>query len=176
MATKEEYEKALKEMNDAFYGSTFLNSETRRFDDNLNLLRELVNEHFEEKKEKNLEHYKYEIIKMFVNQLGIVNGKIGKCIKTPCNECGFLGEDGKCIGRNGINKWLEQPYRKQPYKLNHFEYDLLNAYKDSGMRKPVSYYSAMHELHEKGYFEDIDTSMPIHEILSSCEVVNDENS
>lgn len=50
MTTKEEYEKALKEMNDAFYSITFLNSQTRRFDDNLNLLRELVNEHFEEKK------------------------------------------------------------------------------------------------------------------------------
>lgn len=40
MVTKEEYEKALKEMNDAFYGITFLNSETRRFDDNLSLLQE----------------------------------------------------------------------------------------------------------------------------------------
>lgn len=48
--SKEEYEKALKEMNDAFYGITFLNSQTRRFDDNLNLLRELVNEHFEKKR------------------------------------------------------------------------------------------------------------------------------
>ena len=30
MATKEEYEKALKEINDAFYGANFLNNQTRR--------------------------------------------------------------------------------------------------------------------------------------------------
>lgn len=53
MVTKEEYEKALKEMNDAFYGITFLNSETRRFDDNLNLLQEAKND--EGRKKQNCE-------------------------------------------------------------------------------------------------------------------------
>lgn len=79
MATKEEYEKALKEMNDAFYGITFLNSQTRRFDDNLNLLRELVNEHFEEKTETNYEHYKDEIIENCGFTFALVGGKPHKC-------------------------------------------------------------------------------------------------
>lgn len=60
---------------------------------------------------------------------------------------------------------------KRKYQLTKFEYDLLNAYKDSGMRKFVSYYRALLELHEKGYFKDIDMSIPIHEILDNCEVI-----
>lgn len=104
MATKEEYEKALNEMNDAFYGITFLRSETRRFDDNLNLLRELVNEHFEEKKETNLEHYKDGIIELCVDDLAISKGKISECNAILCSECVFVDKDGRCIGCNEIKK------------------------------------------------------------------------
>lgn len=87
MTTKEEYEKALKEMNDAFYGITFLNSETRRFDDNLNLLCELVNEHFKEKQETNYEHYIDEIIEGWMLDLALVDGKLKRCSRIDCNEC-----------------------------------------------------------------------------------------
>lgn len=86
MKTKEEYEKALKEINDAFYGANFLNNQTRRFDDNLNLLRELVNEHFEEKAETNLERYYDDLIKEDCSYFGIMNGKIESCAYIPCKK------------------------------------------------------------------------------------------
>lgn len=101
MKTKEEYEKSLKEINDAFYGITFLNSQTRRFDDNLNLLRELVNEyfkekdkHFEEKSETNLEFYYDDLIKEDCSDFGVVNGKIDSCAYIQCKKCEF--ECGNC--------------------------------------------------------------------------------
>lgn len=167
---KEEYEKALKEMNDAFYGITFLNSQTRRFDDNLNLLRELVNEHFEEKQETNYEHYKDEIIEGWMLDLALVDGKLKRCSRVDCNECEFNpGANKGCEQR--LIEWLKQPYKKLPYKLSQFEFDLLNAHKDSGMQKCISNYRPLLELHEKGYFKDVDTSTPIHEILDNCKVV-----
>lgn len=131
----------------------------------------------EQKQETNFEHYYNDLLKIGWNSnFGVTNGKIKHCNNVDCGKCyiGTLTNEVDC-GTNAI-KWLASPYKKPKYKLTKFEHDLLNAYKDCGMLKPVSHYSAMHELHEKGYFEDIDTSMPIHEILSSCEVVNDENS
>ena len=76
-------------MNDAFYGITFLNSQTRRFDDNLNLLRELVNDYFEEKTETNYEHFKDEIVQNVKYKLAVVNGEPKPCEDTNCDECDF---------------------------------------------------------------------------------------
>lgn len=170
MKTKEEYEKALKEINDAFYGANFLNNQTRRFDDNLNLLRELVNEHFEEHPETNYEHYKDEIIEGWMLDLALVDGKLKRCSLVDCNECEFNpGANKGCKQR--LIEWVKMPYEKPKYKLNRFEYDLLNAYKDSGMQKCLSNYRPLLELNEKGYFKDIDTKIPIREILDNCKVV-----
>lgn len=169
METKEEYEKALKEMNDAFYGITFLNSQTRRFDDNLNLLRELVNEHFEEKTETNYEHYKDEIIEDYAQNLAVVKGRPALCYKTNCNDCDFKINQIGC--REKAKDWLNKPHEKPTYKLSRFEYDLLNTYKDSGMRQSIFNYSTLLGLQEKGYFKDIDTSIPIYEILDNCEAI-----
>lgn len=167
MKTKEEYEKALKEINDAFYGANFLNNQTRRFDNNLNLLRELVNEHFEEKKETNYDHYKDEIIEDSGFTLALVGGKPCKCSSVNCRDCGF--NTGHGCSEN-IKEWLNKPYRKLPYKLSKWEYDLLNAYKNSGMRQCISNYGTLLEMYGKGYFKGIDTITPIHEILDNYEV------
>lgn len=166
MKTKEEYEKALKEINDAFYGANFLNNQTRRFDNNLNLLRELVNEHFKENVETNFEHYKDGIIELCVDDLAISKGKVVKCCAIPCSECDFEDKNGHCIGE--IMKWLKQPYRKTTFKLNQFEYDLLQhfsvdfKFKEMGLLK---------EMKEKGHFKNINGDELIKDILENCEVV-----
>lgn len=67
-------------------------------------------------------------------------------------------------------KWLYKLHKKK-YKLTQFEYDLLNAYKNSGMRQCISNYGTLLELYKKGYFKDIGTSIPIHEILDNYEVI-----
>lgn len=170
MTTKEEYEKALKEMNDAFYGITFLNSQTRRFDDNLNLLRELVNEHFEEKQETNYEHYKDEIVQNVKYNLAVVNGEPKPCEDTNCDECDFNCD---CCGEKRF-EWLASPYKKPTYKLTQFEYDLLSVHKDFKTYNKISNQIHLFKMREKGYFKNIDTNIPIREILDNCEVVKDE--
>ena len=123
---------------------------------------------FEEKQETNYEHYKDEIIENCGFTFALVDGKPHKCACVNCNDCGFSTGHG-CTEK--VKEWLKSPYKKPTYKLSQFEYDLLNAYKDGGMRKFVSYYRALLELHEKGYFKGIDMSIPIHDILENCEVI-----
>ena len=168
MKTKEEYEKALKEMNDAFYGITFLNSQTRRFDDNLNLLRELVNEHFEENIETNFEHYNDEIIELCIDELAISKGKVVECCTIPCSDCEFSKENGECIGISKIRKWFDQPYEKPTYKLTKFEKELLQCYPDTNSFK---LFNSLNGMKEKGYFKNVDKNELIKDILANCEVV-----
>lgn len=122
----------------------------------------------EEKTETNYEHFKNKIIEDCSFTLALVDGKPQKCSSVNCNGCGFSTGHG-C--REKIKEWLKSPYEKPTCKLTKFEYDLLNAHKDSGMQKCLSNYRPLLELNEKGYFKDIDTKIPIREILDNCEVV-----
>lgn len=126
----------------------------------------LEEEKKEIKQETNFEHYFEHLSKLKMSDFALIDGRFTKCSDTSCSECYFNGD---CI--EGKFRWLKQPYKKLTYKLNKFEFDLLNAHKDSGMQKCISNYRPLLELHEKGYFKDIDTSTPIHEILDNCEVV-----
>lgn len=127
----------------------------------------LEEEKWEIKQETNFEHYFEYLSKLNMGDFALINGRVTKCSVTQCSECDFNGD---CI--EGKFKWLKQPYEKPTCKLTKFEYDLLNAHKDSGMQKCLSNYRPLLELNEKGYFKDIDTSVPIHEILDNCEVMD----
>ena len=166
MTTKEEYEKALKEMNDAFYGITFLNSQTRRFDDNLNLLRELVNEHFEEKKESNLEHYKEEI-KHAGYEFALVNGKPTTCKWILCDQC-FFNDKSLCAKKR--IEWMLKPFKRK-YQLTQFEYDLLQSYASGYKFKDVMPLIVMKE---KGYFKGVNKDEKITDILWNCAVIKND--
>lgn len=168
MNAKEVYEKALKEMNDAFYGITFLNSQTRRFDDNLNLLRELVNEHFEEKVETNYEHYKVEIIEDSSLTLALVGGKPCKCSSVHCSDCEFNTRHG-CSEK--MKEWLASTYKKTTYKLTRFELDLIQTYRDCHESCKLSEFKQLIELKSKGYFKDINDNTNIQDVLKNCEVI-----
>lgn len=171
MTTKQEYQESLNRMEEAYYSSDNSMDAMIRFKEDINLITELVNEHFKEKQETNYEHYKDEIIEGWMLDLALVDGKLKRCSRVDCNECEFNpGANKGCKQR--LIEWLKKPYQKPTYKLTKFEYDLLNAHKDSGMQKCLSNYRPLLELNEKGYFKDIDTSVPIHEILDNCEVMN----
>lgn len=130
----------------------------------------LEEEKQEIKKETNYEHYKDEIIEGWMLDLALVDGKLKRCSRVDCNECEFNpGENKGCKQR--LIEWVKQPYKKLPYKLSQWEYDLLNAYKNSGMRQCISNYGTLPEMYGKGHFKGIDTSTPIREILDNCKVV-----
>lgn len=133
----------------------------------------LEEEKQEIKKETNYEHYKDKIIKDGIWNLALVNGKPKRCHNVYCNDCDFK-TSREC--KKKLEEWLRKPYEKPTYKLTQFEFDLLNAHKDSGMQKCISNYRPLLELHEKGYFKDVDTSVPIHKILENCEIKGDEKN
>ena len=124
----------------------------------------------EEKQETNYEHYKDEIIEDGTLRIALVKGKLERCRDVYCNDCVFSTSiKGGCLRE--LREWLKQPYEKPTYQLTQFEYDLLNAYKNSGMRQCISNYRTLLEMYGKGHFKGIDTRAPIHEILDNYEVI-----
>lgn len=166
MKTKQEYMDTLVCITKEYYSTVRSAEEANKFNSYSRLFKELVDEHFEEKQETNLDHYFEDLLKTG-GRYAFVNGKIKHCWNTRCCDCAFKG--GNCHGEK--IKWLASPYEKPIYKLTQCEYDLLNAYKNSGMRQCISNYGTLLELYKKGYFKDIGTSIPIHEILDNYEVI-----
>lgn len=166
MATKQEYIDALECITKEYYSTVRSPEECNKFNSYFRLFKGLVNEHFGEKQETNFEHYFEYLSKLNMGDFALINGRVTKCSVTQCSECDFNGD---CI--EGKFRWLKQPYKKLPYKLSQFEFDLLNAYKNSGMRQCISNYGTLLEMYGKGHFKGIDTSTPIHEILDNYEVV-----
>ena len=57
------------------------------------------------------------------------------------------------------------------YKITKFEYDLLSVYKDYKTYNNIANQIHLFKMREKGYFKDVDTNVPIREILDNCEVI-----
>lgn len=165
MTTKEEYIKALNEMEEVYYNFDGCMSAMKKFKEDVNLLTGLVNEHFEEKAETNYEHYKDEIIEVSDYLFALVDGKPCQCSGVSYNNCGF--STGHGCGEK-VKEWLRKPYEKPTNQLTQFEYDLLQSYANGYKFKDINPFIVMKE---KGYFKDVDTSATIHEILDNCEVV-----
>lgn len=131
---------------------------------------------FEEEKQEikqvtNLEYYKDEILENCIKNLAVVKGRPKLCYKTNCNDCDFKIVQG-CHKK--VEEWLKQTHIKPKYKLTQFEYDLLSVHKDFKTYNKISNQIHLFEMREKGYFKNIDTNIPIREILDNCEVVKDE--
>ena len=170
MTTKQEYQEALNRIEESYYDSDNSMGEMSRFKEDVNLLRGLVNEHFEENVETNFEHFKDGIIEVCIDELAISKGKSLKCRVTQCSECDFQDKDGHCIGNHEIMKWLKQPYEKPVYKLTKFEKELLQCYPDINIFKV---FNPLNRMKEKGYFKGIDDNEIIGDILAKCEVIED---
>lgn len=167
MKTKQEYIDALNRMVEVYDNLDGCMSAINIFNESVHLLEGLVNEHFEEKSETNYEHYKDEIIKDSCFVFALVDGKPHKCSSIKCNKCGFSTGHG-CNEK--IKEWLKSPY-KPIYKLTKFEYDLLRVHKDYKTYNNIANQIHLFKMREKGYFKDVDTNIPIREILDNCEVI-----
>lgn len=168
MATKEEYIKALNGMEEVYDNLDGCMSAMNMFKEGVNLLAGLVNEHFEEKAETNYEHYKDEIIENCVWSFALVDGKPHQCSGVGCCNCGFSTGHG-CNEK--IKEWLKSPHKKPTYKLNQFEYDLIQTYRDCNNYCKLSDRRILLELKDKGYFMDVDYDTKIQDILANCEAI-----
>ena len=157
------YQEALNRMEEAYYGSDNSMGAMSRFKEDVNLLYGLVNEHFEEKQEKNIEYYYDKLTTIGMDGFAVTNGKVISCAYTKCSECDF---DGGCCGEKRF-KWLASPYKKPSYKLTQFEYDLLEQFLTSYKLKEIT---MIMKLKTKGYFNNINFDLTVGEVLDNCEV------
>lgn len=169
MTTKQEYIESLERMKVSYYNLEGCMSAMNKFKEDINLLTELVNEHFKEKSETNYEHFKDEIIEDYSQSLAVVKGRPTLCYKTNCNDCDFKINQIGC--RKKAKDWLKKPYKKPKYKLSKLEYDMLDTIFDKKAR--FSKINLIGELKKKGYFENIkcDSNVRVKDILANCEVV-----
>ena len=167
MKTKQEYIEALERMKESYYNSDGCMSAMNKFKEDINLLTELVNEHFEEKSETNLEFYYDDLLEEGFGDFGVVNGKIESCAYIQCKKCEFEG--GNCH----INRitWLTSKCEKKKHKFTQFEYDLINTYRHVDDRCKFNGCYQLKSLKEKGYFNDVDKNESIKDILANCEVI-----
>lgn len=166
MKTKQEYIDALERMEQAYYNFDGCMSAINIFNEGVHLLTGLVNEHFEEKTETNLEIYFDDIGIFGINGFAVVNGKPMRCKDVHCDKCDF---GGHCGGERLI--WLASPYKKPPYKLSQFEYDLIQTYSYVHEGYTLSKFKRLIKLKDKGYFKCADYDTKIQDILSNCEVI-----
>lgn len=167
MKAKQEYIEALERMKESYYNFDNCISAMNKFKEDINLLTGLVNEHFEEKQETNLERYYDDLIKEDCSDFGVVNGKIEPCTFIPCEKCEF--KHGNCH-KNRIT-WLTSKCKKPKYKFTQFEYDLINTYRYVDDRCKFNGCYQLKSLKEKGYFNDVDKNESIKDILANCEVI-----
>ena len=120
----------------------------------------------EQKQETNFEHYFKYLSKLNIGDFALINGRVTKCSVTQCSECDFNGD---CI--EGKFRWLKQPYKKLPYKLSQFEFDIIQTYRDCHESCKISEFKQLIELKDKGYFKCIDHDTKIQDVLKNCEVI-----
>ncbi len=167
MATKKEYENAIKRIREAFRSATCEEWESEQISVNLDFLLSLSNEHFKEKHETNYEHFKNEIKdKRF--DFAVIDGIVLPCKNDFCDECLFNDTKTCDIAKT---KWLYKRYKKK-YKLTQFEYDLLQSHADGYKFKDIS---PLTKMKEKGYFKDVNNKdEKIKDIVENCEVIKND--
>lgn len=168
MKTKQEYIDTLVCIIKEYYSTIRSPEETNKFNSYFRLFKELIDEHFKEKPETNYEHYKDEIIKDGIWNLALVNGKPKRCHNVYCNDCDFK-TSREC--KKKLEEWLKHPYRKPPYKLSQFEFDIIQTYRDCHESCKISEFKQLIELKDKGYFKCIDHDTKIQDVLKNCEVI-----
>lgn len=133
--------------------------------------REMFEEEKQEtKQETNFDYYKDEILENCMWNLALVDGKPKRCNQTRCSDCEFDKDIPRKCHKRTI-EWLKQIHIKPTYKLTQFEYDLLSVHKDYKTYNQIANQIHLFKMHEKGYFKDVDTNIPIREILDNCEVI-----
>lgn len=171
MTTKEEYVEALERMKQVDFDFDGCISTMNKFKEDINLLTGLANVYFEEKQaiksETNIEHYFEYLSEVGLGGFALVNGRCTECLGLRCSECDFSG----CDCCNKRLRWLVSPYKKPPYKLSQFEFDLIQTYRDGNTDCKLSDRRILRELKDKEYFKCVDYDTKVKDILENCEVI-----
>lgn len=126
-----------------------------------------LEEEKQEKQETNYEHYKDKIIEDGIWNLALVNGTPKRCHNVYCNDCDFK-TSREC--KKKLEEWLKHPYKKPPYKLSQFEFDIIQTYRDCHESCKFLEFKQLIELKDKGYFQCVDDNTNIQDVLKNCEI------
>ena len=119
----------------------------------------------EEHQETNLEHFRLNVVFDKANGTVHINLKNG-------------WENNYSRPHKGAVDWLLSPYEEpnQKYKLNQFEYDLLDSFvKKWGNKESDIFmnYGILEMMIDKGYFEGASHDTLIKDVLDNCEVIEE---
>lgn len=174
--TKEEKEKLIKAMKEKiiFHFDRYTNDKEQGYNDGLIEAIELVDDmETTEPKETNLEHYKNKFKEFIFDNFDGEEMTYDFLRQTLI----FFGEEPSITIDTDrlIDTFVEtlaKPYEKPKYKLSRFEYDLLRT-NNMPHDRTIGSYATYRNMHEVGYYKDVDFNLTINEILENCEVKSD---
>lgn len=135
---------------------------------------EELKQYKEEKQETNLDHYKQEVLENCMWNLAIVKGKPKRCNQTRCSDCEFNKDSSRKCHKRTV-EWLKQPYKAPANKLTRFEYDLLQSYSQSHLRRyQFKSIETLNGMKEKGHFKGANEYATIEDILANHEITEED--
>lgn len=137
-------------------------------------LKQYREQYKEQNKETNLDHYKHEILENCMWNLAVVKGKPKRCNQTRCSDCEFDKDTPRKCHKRTI-EWLKQPYKAPANKLTRFEYDLLQSYSQSHLRRyQFKSIETLNGMKEKGHFKGANEYATIEDILANHEITEED--
>lgn len=128
----------------------------------------------EQNQETNLDHFKYEILEKGLWNLAVVKGRPERCDHTKCINC-ELSKDRSRGCHEKVMNWLKQPRKAPANKLTRFEYDLLQSYSQSHLRRyQFKSIETLNGMKEKGHFKGVNEFATIEGILANSEITEEE--
>ena len=135
---------------------------------------EELKQYKEEKQETNLDHFQQEILEKGLWNLAVVKGRPERCDHTKCIDC-ELSKDRSRGCHEKVMNWLKQPRKAPANKLTRFEYDLLQSYSQSHLRRyQFKSIETLNGMKEKGHFKGVNEFATIEDILANSEITEEE--
>lgn len=137
-------------------------------------LEELKQYKEENQPETNLDHFQQEILEKGLWNLAVVKGRPERCDHTKCIDC-ELSKDLSRGCHEKVMNWLKQPRKAPANKLTRFEYDLLQSYSQSHLRRyQFKSIETLNGMKEKGHFKGVNEFATIEDILANSEIKEEE--
>lgn len=135
---------------------------------------EELKQYREEKMETNLDHFQQEILEKGLWNLAVVKGRPERCDHTKCIDC-ELSKDRSRGCHEKVMNWLKQPRKAPANKLTRFEYDLLQSYSQSHLRRyQFKSIETLNGMKEKGHFKGANEYATIEDILANHEITEED--
>lgn len=137
-------------------------------------LKQYREQYKEPNQETNLDHFQQEILENCMWNLAVVKGKPKRCNQTRCSDCEFNKDTSRKCHKRTI-EWLKQPYKAPANKLTRFEYDLLQSYSQSHLRRyQFKSIETLNGMKEKGHFKGANEYATIEDILANHEITEED--